>query len=132
MTAEEVLYDLLSKDQAVVALVGTRITQERPLVDATFPLVFFTLENRDPVYTLNHGAGTVPEMWGLECWTKTSAQRKALVDAVRTRLDLATEANTGLLGLRGILLQPGEGPIEAESVPLYGWQQTFRVIVGDP
>lgn len=134
-TTAQMLYGLLSQDAPIVALVGVpsteternqqtlRISQTRPPIDGQFPAVFFQAIGDEAEETLNHGYGTIPETWAIESWALNARDRDELRDAIRDRL-----SGYRASGTPGIILQPGGSALEADDAPLYGWQDTYRVV----
>jgi len=90
----QIVYNVLSVDSAVIALVGTRITPvERK--DYIYPAVVLTEYELDAVNALDGWGGTDHSVIQVDSWGTTFSQADAVAAACRTALQNA-----------GHLLQP--------------------------
>ena len=90
MSAESVLYGVLTASAGVDALIGTgsaaRMYPDAMPEDGAYPVVVFSRTGTEPIVTIDgfrHGEFVTMQM---QCWAETRAAADALADAVESAL----------------------------------------------
>lgn len=81
------IYERLSEDPTLTALVGTRIFPTRPTNDTVLPFVVYQLTGGEPQYTLSGPTGLVRYEFTIDYWATTQAAAIDVGEAVASLLN---------------------------------------------
>ena len=127
MTAEEAIYGRLKNDLTLRRYVGTRIYQERPKADDTFPLIVFVREGTETLPSFNSGPLMPAARYAVETWADTVTIRGTIAARIATLLDCYSDYANGIHGM----FLDDESALEIQDAPLFAWSQSFRIFAGE-
>ncbi len=92
--ANTALYEELTRNAGVAALVGTRIYPRMIPQDAALPAIAYMLISNSPDYTQSGHSGLWPSRYQIICTAATHDGAHALAEAVRQALDGKRQLST--------------------------------------
>jgi len=83
----DVIYNLLSNDANVSAIVGTKIFPYVAVDDIAYPYIVYSSEGIEPTDTKDGQSELDKNEWDIEMYSETLSEVEDLADKVRTVLD---------------------------------------------
>ncbi len=106
MTVETALFNYLSNEAGMTALVNTRIYASTPPSSPVYPFVTFQVLNNQPAHHMGGAVGLTEVLMQIDAWAFLVSEQQSISEALRNLLDgFRGQMGTELLEVRKCFLE---------------------------
>lgn len=127
------VYNLLSNDAAITAIVGTNIFPRVADMSATYPMVIYKRSDADHVESTTGSSGLATGLMAIECYSKDFNESRDLCEKVRLLLQGYNGTAAGVVVQHSSLvsdddddIQPDDGSEDSVFVGSLGFRMMYE------